>query len=290
MDVGRRIRIGMAAGVAATAALIIALAGTVEAGSPLLLPDLRTVSPGTDALDLRVANKSGRIILRVSNMVGNSGEGPMELYSSTATATGGPGGLTDCTEGEFPEPVGADRDANQRIYEDTDGNGDFDPAEDGVGQTPKVGCFEYHAAHDHWHFQDFAQFRLETAGGEEIPGIEPSRKIGFCIFDGYPYPNFSGTPDEGTYSSSGCNGGDPSTGPDGMGLSVGWADLYHYFTPGQRLNITGVTRGTYCLVSVANPPNGPSQIQELDTANNDRRKPIRLNPNQDKVRFLKGGC
>jgi Lysyl oxidase len=297
MDVAGRIRIAMAAGVAFTAAGAIALAGTVEAGAPVLLPDLRTVSPGPDALDLRVGNKSGRIILRISNMVGNSGEGPMELYSSAATPTGGPGGDTDCTEGEFPAPAGADRDANQRIYEDTDGSGDFDPEEDGVGQTPKVGCFEYHAVHDHWHFQDFAQFRFETAGGEPIAGIEPSRKIGFCIFDGHDFPDFP--PDEqgeDTYSGSGCNQGDPNTGPDGMGLSVGWADRYSYSTPGQRLNITGVTRGEYCLVSVANPPDPPnpppfrSEIVESDETNNDRRKLIRVNPNQRKAKFLDGSC
>ena len=64
-----------------------------------------------------------------------------------------------------------------------------------------------------------------------------------------------------------------------MGLSVGWADLYHYFTPGQRLNITGVTRGTYCLVSVVNPPNGPSQIQS-STGQQRPPPPIRLNPNR----------
>lgn len=295
MDVGKRIRIALASGVAITAAGAIALAGTVEAGAPALLPDLRTAAPGSDPLDLRVGNKTGRTILRVSNIVANSGEGPMELYSSAATASGGPGGDTDCTEGEFPEPVGADRDANQRIYEDTDGSGDFDPEEDSVGQTPKVGCFEYHAAHDHWHFQDFAQFRLETAAGEPIDGVEPSRKIGFCVFDNqHSFPG-QGSPD-GVYSGSGCNQGNTEEGPEQMGLSVGWGDLYSHSLPGQRLNITGVTRGTYCLVSVANPPDPPnpppfrSEIVESDETNNERRKLIRINPSKDKAQFLDGNC
>jgi hypothetical protein len=294
MEVGRQIRIGMAAGVAATAAAAIALAGSVQAGPPALLPDLRTVNPGSHALDLRVGNKTGRTILRVSNIVANSGEGPMELYSSPATATGGPGGDTDCTDGEFPEPIGADRDANQAIYEDTDGSGDFDREEDEVGPTPKVGCFEYHAIHDHWHFQDFAQFRLEDESGDPIEGIEPSRKIGFCVFDNQH--SFPGQGTDSFYSGSGCNQGLPGQGPEQMGLSPGWGDLYGYSLPGQRIDITGVTRGNYCLVSVANPPDPPnpppfrSEIVESDEANNDRRKLVRISPNKDKAVFRDGNC
>ena len=295
MDVGTRIRIALASGVGALAAGAIALAGTVEAGDPLLLPDLRTVSPGANALDLRVGNKAGQTVLRVSNVVANSGEGPMEIYSSPATATGGPGGDTDCTEGEYSEPVGADRDANQRIYEDTTGTPTgYQPGEDEVAQTPKVGCFEYHAAHGHWHFQDFAQFRLETAAGDPIPGIEPSRKIGFCVFDNqHPFP---GGPPSPIYSGNGCNQGDDENGPEQMGLSVGWGDLYSYSLPGQRIDITGVTRGTYCLVSVANPPDPPqpppfrSEVEESDENNNDRRKLVRINPAKDKAKFLDGTC
>lgn len=296
MDVGKGIRIGLAAGAALTATGAIALAGTVQAGPPLLLPDLKTASPGQDALQLRVGQKGERVILRVSNVVANGGEGPMELYSTPATTEGGPGDDTDCTDGEYEEPVGADRDANQRIYEDTDGSGDFDPKDDAEGSTEKVGCFEYHAAHDHWHFQDFAQFRLETAAGEPIPGIQPSRKIGFCIFDNRrSYPELGSNQSE--YSSGGCNQGNTEEGPERLGLSVGWGDLYDKSLPGQRIDISGVTRGNYCLVSIANPPDPPvnpppfrSDVVESDDANNDRRRLIRINPDRDKAEFLKQAC
>jgi Lysyl oxidase len=293
MGVGERIRIAMASGVGVVAAGAIALAGTVEAGPTQLLPDLRTLNPGSNSLDLRVKEKAGRVILRLSNVVSNSGDGPMELYASGATDTGGPGGDTDCTEGEYPEPAGADRDANQRIYEDTDGSGDFNRDEDDEAFAEKVGCFEYHAAHAHWHFQDFAQFRLETMSGEPIDGVEPSRKIGFCVFDNQPEDDLSSPPH---YDSTGCSPADPDTGPSGMGLSPGWGDLYTHLLPGQRLDITGVTRGTYCLISVANPPDPPnpppfrSDVVEADDTNNDRRKQIRVNPAKNKAKFLEGGC
>jgi hypothetical protein len=221
----------------------------------------------------------------------------MELYSSAATTSGGPGGDTDCTVGEYPEPAGADRDAYQRVYEDTNGSGFFESGgADAERYTDKVGCFEYHEAHDHWHLQDFAQFRLETADGDPIDGIEPSRKIGFCIFDNqhsFPGP---GSPASGFYSGSGCNGGDPGTGPEVMGLSSGWGDLYSAGLPGQRLNITGINRGTYCLALLANPPDPAepppfrSDIIEASADNNDRRKPIRINPSRDKAKILPGKC
>lgn len=296
MDVGARIRIWLASGVGLAAVGLIGLAGAVEAGDPAppLYPDLRTVAAGPFGLDLK-RNAKGKATLRISNKIANAGSGPLELYATDATASGGPGGNTDCTVGEYPEPVGADRDANQTIFEDTNENGEFDPGTDQVGQTPKVGCFEYHAAHDHWHFQDFSQYRLDDVEtGDTVAG--PSRKIGFCILDGdRKFPTIPGSPTSGVYPQNtpfgfGCGQGDPDEGPGAMGLSVGWADVYTYSLPGQRLDITGVTAGTYCLVSTANPPGGASQIEEETLENNQRRRQIELDPSEGQVRFTKAGC
>jgi Lysyl oxidase len=288
MDVGKRIRIAMASGVGVAAAGAIALAGTVEAGTPYFVPDLRTISPGPGASALVVNEKSGRVVLRLSNKIANSGTGPLELSATEATG--------DCVGGEDPEEP--DRDATQVLYDDTAPlNGVYDP-EDDPGQESQVGCFEYHAAHGHWHFQDFAQFRLATLAGDPIDGIEPSRKIGFCILDGdrhYDDPPLPGSPPTGVYPENagtgvGCGQGDPENGPGAMGLSVGYADIYTYSLPGQKLDVTGITRGTYCLVSIANPPEGPSDIIESNITNNERRKPIRINPAKDKAKFLEGTC
>ena len=297
MEAGTRIRVGLASGVVTAAAVSVALAGTVEAGAPAepLLPDLRTVAAGPFGLDLKAKRDGSTATLRISNKIANQGSGPLELYATDATANGGPGGNTDCTVGEYPEPVGADRDANQTIFEDTNENGEFDEQDDQISSTPKVGCFEYHNAHSHWHFQDFSQYRLDDVEtGELIAG--PSRKIGFCILDGdRKYPNIPGSPLSGVYpentqSGFGCGFGDPDDGPGAMGLSVGWADIYTYSLPGQRLDITGVDAGTYCLASVANPPGGASEIAEATVANNERRREIEIDPQKHRAKFTGNAC
>ena len=78
-----------------------------------------------------------------------------------------------------------------------------------------------------------------------------------------------------------------------MGLSVGYADTYSYDLPGQRLNVTGIKKGIYCLVSTANPDHGVgdiNQIEESDTANNARRERVKINPKKHEVHWLDRKC
>jgi hypothetical protein len=290
MDIAHRLRITLASGIALAAAASITMASTVDAGPPAeqLKPDLRTVAAGGFGLLLK-HNDKGKATLRISNKVANQGDGPLELYATPATD----GGITDCTPGEYPDPY--DRDANQKIFEDTNGDGDFDRGTDQLSEEPKVGCFEYHEAHNHWHFQDFSQFRLDdVATGELVAG--PSRKIGFCILDGERrYPGLPGSPTSGVYPENtpfgnGCGFGDREGGPGAMGLSVGWADIYSYSLPGQRLEISGVPAGTYCFVSITNPPGGKSEIIESNHANNERRRQITLDPATGDVSLGHANC
>lgn len=76
-----------------------------------------------------------------------------------------------------------------------------------------------------------------------------------------------------------------------MGLSVGWADTYSYFTPGQKLPLPrSLPKGIYCLVSTANPPDGPSEIIESDAENNSRRKLVAINLKKGKAEPGPGKC
>jgi len=290
MDFGARIRLGLASVVAFAAAGAIALAGTVEAGAPAppLLPDLKTISSGSSSIYMKRSAKTGRAALRIANTIANKGEGPLELHAEAATNDGD----YECVPGEHQDEP--DRDAYQRIFGDTNTETPgYDPSDEPVDER-KVGCFEYHAKHHHWHFQDFARFSLvDRKTGD--PVVEPSRKIGFCIVDtgGRRYPELPGSPSSGVYLGigTGCGQGQPETGPEMMGLSVGYADLYSASTPGQRLEITGLAPGRYCLVSFANPPNGNADIVEPEPrTNNNRRRVVKLNIERKRVRFTGQGC
>jgi hypothetical protein len=294
MDLTHRLRITLAGAIALLAAGSIVYADGVEAGNPQLLPDLRTLKPpSSDPLRLH-QGKPGKATLRIANEIGNLGAGPLELYAEAATDTDGP----DCTPGEYPDDN--DRDANQRIWEDTNGNGEWDGADE-VGDSPKVGCFEWHPAHSHWHFQDFSVYTLRDRETDAIVA-GPSRKIGFCIVDTFRVPrDLPGSPSVGAYpgGDNGCGGPDPEN-PEGpplpvgtMGLSIGWTDLYTSFTAGQKLVVSGVEPGRYCLTSTANPQHDESdlaQIIESNPDNNSRRRLIKLDRSQDLVKDLGRGC
>jgi len=289
MYLGTRIRLGLASGAVCAAAGAIALAGTVEAGAPApsLLPDLKTIAPGSPPnIYMKRSAKTGKAALRIANRVANKGQGPLELYAQPATNDGD----YECVPGEDGDEP--DRDAFQRIFGDTNpGTPGYDPADEPVDER-KVGCFEYHTKHSHWHFQDFARFALRDRKTDQDV-VPPSRKIGFCIIDtgGRRYPDLPGSPSSGVYLGAGCGQGQPEVAPELMGLSVGYADLYSASTPGQRLEITGVPRGRYCLVSFANPPNGNADIVEPEPrANNDRRRMVKLNLERKRVRFTGQGC
>ena len=290
MELGCRLRITLAAAIAVAGAGSVVVASSVEAGPAELLPDLVTLQPADSPwLELNVHRKGGQkvVALRLSNRIGNHGAGPLELFAGPED--------TDCTnEGQYP---GVDLEADQRVFEDTNGNGTFERGPDGESRVEKVGCFEFHPdpRHLHWHFQDFSQYKLvDSDTGEPVAG--PSKKIGFCIVDSdRAFPDVPGSPVAGIYPDGGCGFGDPEGGPGTEGLSVGYADTYTMSLPGQRLDVTGIPTGRYCLVSTANPAHeppedDPSQLIESTDANNARRTPIKLNLERKRVKEVPGGC
>ena len=154
--------------------------------------------------------------------------------------------------------------------------------------------FEYHACHDHWHYKDYADYRLWTpeayeawngiregdpslsaqealaAHPELLDGLVTGEKRGFCVIDiapAGPHPQHAPVvPDpEGKYVS--CS--------DGQGISVGWADTYELLLDGQWIDVTGVAAGAYVLEAEVNAEH---VYEEMDYANNRAAVPTAVLP------------
>jgi hypothetical protein len=189
-----------------------------------LLPDLRTVVPQ----HLQLMNKQQREILRFSNGVANTGDGPWQMRP------------------EFPatDPTQPQK-AIQQIL-GSDGS---------VVEEHVVSEFQFHPEHNHWHIDGIALFEVR-AGSPTGPVVgNNSIKTTFCLIDWYKLEGPSKTPAR-TYFD--CNG-------ELQGVSPGWVDQYHQSTEGQQLDITGAPAGLYYLVSTAGPD---GNFIESDPTNN----------------------
>jgi len=112
--------------------------------------------------------------------------------------------------------------------------------------------FDGKPGHTHWHFQQFAQYRLLN---KAKTNVVRSRKVGFCIAPTDPVsllmphalwqPNFTG------FFSGAC--GSPSALSVQEMMPIGWGDTYEQFLPGQAFNITKIPNGTYYIEIIANP-------------------------------------
>lgn len=174
-----------------------------------LLPDLQTVVP----LHLNLVNEHQRELLRFSNGIANTGQGPLQLRPETSG----------------PTTLGI-----QQIL-DASGN---------VVQESLASVYEFHEAHNHWHLGSVARFEIRTASpsGKIFGGN--SIKTTFCLIDWYQL-------ERGNNGVSGATYFDCVAGL--QGISPGWVDQYHQATDGQSLDLTGAPEGLYYLVSIANP-------------------------------------
>ena len=143
----------LVAGCAIPLTVALAIAGPAG-GAPKadtgLYPDLQTVVP----LHLQIQNAQQRDILRFSNGIANTGDGPWALR---------------------PEHVGGVTNAIQEIR-------------DASGQVVRehlASTFEFHPAHNHWHIGDIARFdvRKGSPTGPVVSGA--SIKVTFCLIDWY---------------------------------------------------------------------------------------------------------
>lgn len=202
------------------------------------LPDLRTVVPQ----HLNLVNAHQREVLRVSNLVANTGAGPWRMRPEFPLDT------TDPT---------ARQKAFQQVLDSEDSSG-------AVVCEEAVSEFEYHPTHRHWHTAGVARFDLRV-GAPDGPVYVNDRqeaisfKTTVCLIDWVKLLGNANSGKNSTRTYFDCFGAF-------HGLSVGWADQYHHALDDQDLDITGVEEGVeYFLVSTVNPD---GVFLESDTTNN----------------------
>jgi hypothetical protein len=202
----RTIRAGI---LGAVAAACIALPHTAEA-QQLLQPNLRAFP----ASNLSVVDNpvTGNPELRFATTSWNSGLGPLELRAGAV--------------------VSQDKqEVFQRVYDSQGGYVDR-----------KAGEFLYDGDHQHFHFDDYALYKLTPVSA---PGEGTASKTTFCIIDTTKVDNrLAGAPKKAVYI--GCSA-------YVQGMSVGWGDTYGAQLPGQSIDLTGFADGLYALEIVVDP-------------------------------------
>ncbi|MGH2629231.1 MAG: lysyl oxidase family protein [Actinomycetota bacterium] len=222
-------------------------------GTSALLPDV-IVQP---IRDLRLQKSEGVKLLRFSSIIGNAGAGVVELQPDPPSRSA----ENDCDRDGDPLN---DRKAFQRIFGDTDGDGVFTRGVDTLLDKRFAGCSVFHPAHDHWHFEEFARYRLVKPKTGRV--VASSEKVSFCVRDSIRFgAALPGSPFGAHYGS--C------TQDSVTGLSVGWADYYGWTLPGQELNVRGLRDGRYCLRNDADPGD---RLDESDEGNNGRSTLVRI--------------
>ncbi|HKS58274.1 MAG TPA: lysyl oxidase family protein [Steroidobacteraceae bacterium] len=228
----------------AYAALAIALlcARTATAACPAgqteLLPNIRAL-PATSIAMLDATN------MRFSATSWNSGDAKLELVARNPE--------TDPATGQTKQPV------DQRVY--CSGGGFYDRA---------AGKAEYHAEHNHVHYNDYANYILEPADASNPQNPRQGSKTTFCIMD------TTGVNTQLRSASASpvfnwCPTQDPSFNTQGM--SVGWGDTYGANLPGQSLPIGDLAPGVYRLRHVFDPKN---LLLEKDDSDNESCKLVEI--------------
>ena len=239
--------------IAGVAVISAAPTPAVAGDDPALLPDV-VLRPITE---IRIQKRKGVKLLRFASVIGNAGEGVVELRPDPLAKSA----TNDCDDDGDPLN---DRKAFQRIFGDTDGDGVFTRGVDTVLDQRFAGCSIFHVEHDHWHFEEFARYRLVKPKTEQV--VASSEKVSFCVRDSIRFDGtLPGSP--GFLHYGDC------TEESVTGLSIGWADYYGSTLPGQELDVRGLPDGRYCLRNVADPTD---RLDELDERNNGRSTLLRI--------------
>ncbi|WP_405796075.1 lysyl oxidase family protein [Streptomyces sp. NBC_01506] len=141
-----------------------------------------------------------------------------------------------------------------------------------IGYTP-TGTMEWdpRPGHEHWHFTDFASYRLLKADQKEQVR---SGKEAFCLANtdavDYTVKNANWHPGN-TDLSTAC--GQENSISVREVLDVGSGDTYTQDLPGQSFDITNLANGTYYIQVLANPEN---RLKETSLTNNSALRKVVL--------------
>ncbi len=123
--------------------------------------------------------------------------------------------------------------------------------------------FTYAPCHGHYHFNNFALYRLLNAAGQSVA---VGQKVGFCLEDVTRW-----NPAANSRPQYNC---------DYQGIQVGWSDIYGGNLPGQWIDITGLAAGTYVLEITMDTAN---QIAESNEANNQTKVQVVIRAKDGRV-------
>lgn len=210
-------------------------AATFRRVTGLRLPDLVTLPP----FDFRLVEYrgSGKREIHFANSVLNRGEGVLEL------------------RGEL------DHQNNSIVFHQRlVGDGEQEV-------THRVGEFNYHPEHGHWHWDDFSVYEIWALAPDGRPAevVVTSGKVGYCMLD------IRRLEDEEIEDSAIRKSQIPETrqyrgcGWRLQGISVGWVDTYHAHTPGQSMDVSELRDGIYAFLSTVDPE---GYLYEADRGNN----------------------
>jgi len=244
----------------ALGAWLIVTTSPATAGSATgdaLLPDLIVEQP--DDIVLQRGPGKKQVFLRFEHVTSNIGAGPVEIAPDLDA--------DDCQDRGERAHV-----AYQTVYQDGNNNGDFERVIDTEKSEQLVGCMIFHDIHNHYHFEDFAEYELYRVANGALKAT--SEKVSFCVFDlSRTHPALDGSPEDMYYTASNCQ---QNSGIHG--ISVGWADIYSSSTPGQEFDVSGLKRpGRFCLVARTDPADRLDEVTTGGEDNNVQTVQIRVN-------------
>ena len=157
----------------------------------------------------------------------------------------------------------------------------------------EVGELHFHEGnHHHWHFEDFARYRLygsDAEGNLDTSAWVKSTKQSFCLVAtdavDLTVENADMRP-EYTDLGSQC-GGEGALSLREV-LANGHGDTYYQYRTGQAFRIGDLADGTYYVAVEANPDDATGRnLQELDYANNTSYRKVELTTNAKGVRKVR---